>query len=141
MKPLPKPLAARSGAFAVATALVAVTLIALADPPVLTIAPTSTNQFLISITNASSVETYELYRTPVLNDEVYPWTLSATGALGQSNFVVSMGVERSGFWKAAVGTDWDSDSVPNWMDADPNNGAVGALSITILSPTNGMNLD
>lgn len=111
------------------------------DPPVLTIAPTGTNQFLISITNASAVTTYELYRTPVLNDATFPWTLSVTGALGQSNFIVSKSFENSGFWRASVGIDWDSDGILNWMDADPNNGSVGALSVTISSPTNGMSLD
>lgn len=111
------------------------------DQPVLTIAPTNASQFIISITNASNVATYELYRTPVLNDATYPWTLSVTGALGQSNFIVSKGLENSGFWRASVGTDWDSDGIPNWLDADPNNSGIGALSISITSPTNGTNID
>lgn len=111
------------------------------DPPVLTIAPAGTNQFLISITNASAVATYELYRTPVLNDMVYPWTLSVTGALGQSNFIVSKGLDSSGFWRASVGTDWDGDGIPNWLDGDPNNSGIGVLSVTIASPANGTNID
>ena len=116
---------------------------ALADaPPVLTIAPLGSNQFLlISITNASASSTNELYHAPVLNDVVYPWTLSVTGALGQSNFIVSMGVEPTGFWRAAEGGDWDSDGIPNWLDADPNNAAIGVLSVTITSPGNGANID
>jgi hypothetical protein len=111
------------------------------DQPVLTIAPTGTNQFLISITNASGSATYELYRTPVLNDAAYPWTLSVTGAVGQSNFIVTKGSEPTGFWKASEGSDWDFDGIPNWMDADPNNGSVGVLSVTIVSPANGSNVD
>jgi len=110
------------------------------DPPVLTITPSGTN-FLISITNASPGSTYELYRTPVLNDAAYPWTLSVTGAVGQSNFIVSKGVEPSGFWRASEGSDWDGDGIPNWLDADPNNSGVGVLSVTIVSPANGSNVD
>lgn len=109
--------------------------------PVLTIAPTGTNQFLISVTNASPAATYELYHTPVLGDVVNPWTLSVTGALGQSNFIVSKTLEASGFWRASVGTDWDGDGIPNWLDGDPNNSGIGALSVTITSPTTGTNVD
>lgn len=107
----------------------------------LTIAPTGTNQFLISITNAAAGATYELYRTPLLNNPTYPWTLSVTGALGQSNFCVGKGLDSSGFWRASVGTDWDGDGIPNWLDGDPNNSGIGVLSVTISSPTSGTNID
>jgi hypothetical protein len=146
MKSFTKQWAVRPGIWSLATSLAIGLLVIISstradDPPVLTIAPSGTNQFLISITNASSAQTYELYRTPVLGSEIYPWTLSVTGALGQSNFTVVMGAEQTGFWRASVGTDWDGDGIPNWMDADPNNTGAGALTVTIDSPTNGFNFN
>jgi hypothetical protein len=103
--------------------------------PVLTIAPTGTNQFLIKITNAAPGVSYDLYRTPLLNNLFYPWSLSVTGALGQSNYTISMGSDPSGFWRAIVG--WSSNGVPSWMEANPSDPSLGALAITIDSPTNG----
>lgn len=125
-----------------AAALIASLCVLRADEPqpVLTIAPTGTNQLLISITNSYGTNTYELYRTPILNEEVYPWTLNAIGTAGQSNFVVNIGPENTGFWRAAIGTDWDGDGIPNAIDANPNDSGIGILTVTILSPTNGMKL-
>ena len=122
-----------SGLVIVVTALTALSQTA----PVLTIAPTGTNQFLISITNGDSLLNYEIYRTPVLVDPNFPWTLEIEGLVGQTNFTVDMGDDPSGFFRADVGIDADGDGVPNYMDGDPNNPAVGALTITIVSPLNG----
>jgi hypothetical protein len=105
--------------------------------PVLSVTPTGTNQFLITITNAVGSAAYDIYKTPMLNDPGYPWSLSVTGSLGQSNFTVSAGLEPNVFFRAIVGSDWDGDSVPNWMDANANDPTVGALTVTINSPTNG----
>jgi hypothetical protein len=107
-------------------------------PPVLTIAPINPSQFQITITNAVATTNYEIYRTPVLNDPEFPWTLHIIGAVGQSNFTVDMGVLEAGFFRAALGSDWDSDGVANFQDADPADPTIGILSLTIDSPTNGM---
>jgi hypothetical protein len=105
--------------------------------PVLIMTPTGTNQFLIVITNGASYANYELFHTPLLGDPAYPWTLQVEGTLGQTNFSVNMGMMLSGYFKAAVGNDWDGDGVLNSMDGNPSDANVGALSITIDSPTNG----
>jgi len=108
-----------------------------AEPPFLTIAPGSEGQIQIAITNAVATTNYEIYRTPRLEDPNHPWTLHLIGDVGQSNFTADMGVENSGFFKAAIGSDFDHDGVPNFQDANPYDAAIGILSITIDSPTNG----
>lgn len=140
MKPLTKPWLARAETWGGIAALATGTLIALADvpQPVLTIAPTGSNQFLISITNGVTNVNYEIYRTPVLGDEVnYPFTLHLIGILGQTNFIIDMGLEPSGFVLAGIGSDWDSDGIENYRDANPNDPSVGVLSVIIDSPTSG----
>lgn len=108
--------------------------------PGLTIAVSGTN-LLIMITNGSSTVNYELYRTPVLgDDEHYPFTDPLVGTLGQTSFVAQFGIETRGYFRATVGSDFDSDGIPNTIDGQPNNAAVGALTITIDSPTNGANI-
>ena len=79
--------------------------------------------------------TYDLYRTTLINNEFYPWSLSVTGAIGQSNYIVSTGTDPSGFWRAVV--DSATNGVPIWMEANPSDPSLGALAITIDSPTNG----
>jgi hypothetical protein len=116
---------------------------ALADPPppVLTISGVGSNQYSISIINADSTTNYELYATPFLSNSNYPWLLTIDGAIGQSNFVVNAGTWKAQFYRAAIGSDWDRDGVPNWQDADPIDSAIGILSITIDSPVNGTTLN
>ena len=109
--------------------------------PVLTVIPTGTNQFRITITNAVASTNYEIYRTPLLGNEAYPFTLHVVGTVGQSNFIVDMGIETEGWFKAGIGSDWDLDGVENSKDAQPSNPAVSNLVITIDSPTNGANLN
>jgi hypothetical protein len=105
--------------------------------PFLIIAPTGTNQFLITITNAVSGNTYDIYTTPVLGDTVnYPWTAAAIGASGQTNFTVNMGPYSTGFFRAVV----DTNGIPLWEAADPNNPGAGILAVFIDSPANGGNL-
>jgi hypothetical protein len=140
MKPLTKHWAARPETWGAFVALATGTIIALADvpQPVLTITPTNTNQFLLTITNGVTNINYEIYKTPLLGDEAnYPFTLHLIGELGQTNFTVNMGPETTGWWRAGIGLDWDSDSVPNAIDGNPHASNVGALSVTIDSPTSG----
>jgi hypothetical protein len=105
--------------------------------PFLIIAPTGTNQLLITITNAVSGNTYDIYTTPVLGDTVnYPWTAAVIGTSGQTNFTVNMGPYSTGFFRAVV----DTNGVPLWEAADPNNPGAGILAVFIDSPANGGNL-
>jgi hypothetical protein len=102
--------------------------------PILTATPTGTNQLLITITNGVSTVSYDLYTTPVLGDPVgYPWTAAVVGTNGQTNFTVNMGPYQTGFFRAVV----DTNGVPIWAAADPNNPGAGILAVFIDSPTNG----
>jgi hypothetical protein len=106
--------------------------------PVLTIASLGTNQFSITITNGMSGGNYELWWTPVLNNTIdYPWTAAAVGTMGQTNFTLNMGVYQTGFFRALQ----DTNSIPLWEAADPNNQATGILNVWIDSPTNGATLN
>jgi len=112
--------------------------IAQVPQPGLAVGLNSTNQLLIVITNGVSTVNYEIYRTSILGDDAnYPFTLHLIGNQGQTSFVANFGVDTLAFFRAGVGSDWDSDGVPNALDAQPNNSSVGALTITIDSPTNG----
>ena len=116
-------------------AVVAVALTALSQTaPVLTITSLGTNQFSISFTNNGG--TYDLQTTPVLANSDYPWTWAAIGTPGQTNFVVSS-VYDTGFYRAIL----DTNSVPLWEAADPNNPSLGPLTIYIDSPANGSTLN
>jgi hypothetical protein len=106
--------------------------------PGLTVALSSTNQLQIVITNGSSLVNYEIYRTPVLGDDLtYPFLLHIIGNQGQTSFVASFGIETRGWFRAAVGSDWDGDGILNYLDAQPSSTNVGILSITIDSPLHG----
>jgi hypothetical protein len=122
------------GIFGGGLVVVVTALTALSQPaPVLTITPLGTNQLLITITNAGAAN-YELWTTPVLADQNYPWTLCSTGALGQSNFTINAGPYPAGFYRALL----DTNAIPLWEAADPNNPSLGILAVTIDNPTNGM---
>jgi hypothetical protein len=108
------------------------------NEPVLTITPTGTNHYQIVITNGTNTGKYELYHRALLVNPAYPWTLISVGTAGQTNWTVDGGPNGLGFFMVGVGNDWDSDGVPNSQDANPTNANIGALSITIDSPTNGM---
>ena len=113
------------GLVVVATALTAWSQTA----PVLTITPLGTNLYSITFTNTDS--TYDLQQTPVLANPDYEWTWAAVGSPGQTNFIVT-GVYETGFYRAIL----DTNSVPLWKLADPNNPSLGILAVTIDSPTN-----
>lgn len=103
--------------------------------PGLTIAPAGTNQLLLTITNAvTDVGSYEVWTTPVLGDEIdYPWIMAAAGTNGVTNFTVNIGPYDSGFFRAVL----DTNSIPLWELADPNNPSSGIFTVTIDSPANG----
>jgi hypothetical protein len=101
--------------------------------PVLTITPAVSNQMVISITNGVSTANYDLYWTPVLANPAYPWKAAVIGSTGQTNFTVSMGVWQNQFYRVVV----DTNSVPIWEAADPNNPSAGILAVFIDSPVNG----
>jgi hypothetical protein len=113
----------------VATALTALSQTA----PVLTITPLGTNQFSITITNNIGTATYDLLWTPALANPDYPWTWAAVGSPGQTNYQFNMGVYQTGFFQTIL----DTNSVPLWEAADPNNPGAGILSVFIDSPANG----
>jgi len=103
-------------------------------PPVLTITPAVSNQFIITITNGISTVNYDLYWIPALANSSVSWQAVTNGGTGQTNFTVSMGVWQSQFFQAVVDTNF------LYQAADPNNPALGALAVFIDSPTNGSNL-
>ncbi|HEV2318125.1 MAG TPA: hypothetical protein VGV18_00130 [Verrucomicrobiae bacterium] len=108
--------------------------LAQSTPPVLTITPLGTNQYSISITNNIGMTTYDLQWTPVLANANYPWTWAAPGTAGQTNYLVNMnGVSDTGFFRTLL----DTNAIPLWEAADPNNPALGILTVTIDSPANG----
>jgi hypothetical protein len=89
--------------------------------PYLTIAPTGTNQFLLTVFNSTSPAIYEIWWTPALANPDYPWQQLFIGASGQTNFPVG-NLYPAGFFRAI----WDTNGVP-----------TSGLTITILSPLNG----
>ena len=99
--------------------------------PYLTIAPAGTNQFLITVINNTNPINYELWYTPVLANPA--WTDVTNGVSGQTNFIVNIGPFPTGFYRAI----WDTNTVPLWEAADPNNPGAGILAVFIDSPTNG----
>lgn len=115
-------------AIVVATALTAFSQSA----PVLTIAPLGTNQFSITVTNGYSGADYDLLWTPVLANPDYPWMYAVVGTTGQTNFLLNMGDYQVGFFRAQL----DTNSIPFWEAADPNNPSAGILAVFIDNPTN-----
>lgn len=99
---------------------------------------TSTN-FSLTITNGYSTNYYEIYLYDVLEEDALS-IRTVPGTLGQTNFTIDTEGRPWLFYKAAVDNDWDDDGIVNIHDADPNNSAIGALTITIETPLNGANL-
>jgi hypothetical protein len=100
--------------------------------PVLTIKPQGTNEFFIGFTNNIGAASYDLLWTPSLAGPDYSWQWKAIGTPGQTNFLVT-GVYSTEFYTAIL----DTNSVPLWKAADPDNPAAGILTVTIDSPANG----
>jgi len=101
--------------------------------PVLAITSTASNLMTITITNGVTNGVYDLYSTPVLANAAFPWKAVAIGTNGQTNFTVNMGIFQTGFYRAVV----DTNGVPIWEIADPNNPGAGILAVFIDSPANG----
>lgn len=120
---------------------VGIVLLANAQQPVLKISNLSNNQFLIEVTNAISTTNYTIYWTPALDDPDYPWVALTNNNVGESNFLVNATGWDVGFFKVLIGTDFDGDGWPEWLDAQPQNPAVGILRVTIDSPTNTFNFN
>ena len=90
---------------------------------------------LLTLTNIDSSISYDiLYSATLATNAV--WNIVSTGVIGQVDFTVPLWPGPA-FFRGAEGGDWDGDGIPNWMDADPRSTNVGALTITIDSPTNG----
>ncbi len=102
--------------------------------PVLKVAATGTNQFEVTVTNGVAGARYELWWTPALNDSFYPWQMIGLGDPGQTNLGVDVGLWPVGFFQVGVGTNYNG--VWDYQLADPYDPSLGALSITIDSPTN-----
>jgi hypothetical protein len=98
----------------------------------------ATNVFLTLTNNDPSIG-YDIYFAPTLSAPV-DWNIIATGVVGQATFTVPMTVWQ-GYYRGAIGGDWDGDGVPNWMDADPLNPNIGALQVIIYSPANGSTIN
>ena len=105
-------------------------------PPILTVAQTNGTQLLITITNPKNPQNYELLSTPILANSSYPWTPIAVGTTGQTNFTVNMGPYFAGFFRALQ----DTNAIPFWQAADPNNQATGVLTVYIDNPANATQL-
>jgi hypothetical protein len=116
----------------VATVIVAVKTFAQIPPPVLAITPLGTNTYSIAIANGVPATTYGIYWTPVLGNADYPWGV-LVGTNGQTNFMLNMGQYDSGFFMGAVNT----NGIPPWELANPDDPGLGILSVTIDSPANG----
>lgn len=101
--------------------------------PYLTVAPTGTNQLLITVINNTDPVNYELWWTPSLANPASPWSAVEIGTTGQTNFIVNIGTYPTGFYMAI----WDTNGIPLWEAADPNNPGAGVLTIFIDSPANG----
>jgi hypothetical protein len=116
----------------VATVIVAVKTLAQIPPPVLAITPLGTNTYSIAIANGVPATTYGIYWTPVLGNADYPWMV-LVGTNGQTNFMLNMEQYDSGFFMGAVNT----NGIPPWELANPDDPGLGILSVTIDSPANG----
>jgi hypothetical protein len=99
--------------------------------PFLTISSTGTNTVLITVWNNLGATNYDIWTTPVLIDPI--WTLATNGLPGQTNFVLNLGAYYTGFYQAVL----DTNAIPTWEAADPNNPGAGILTVYIDSPTNG----
>ena len=113
--------------------------------PGLTVAVTATNQSFVktTVTNAPSGAQYELQRVNDLNQVLDPgfvWPTAELGVIGQTNFVMGIGIFEFGFFRILGCIDCDGDGVPNWQDGNPFDTNVLGLTITIDSPINGANV-
>ena len=90
--------------------------------PYLTIAPSGTNAFSITVFNTNSA-TYYLEMTPVLANPDYPWQIIANGTPGQTNFAVNAGPFVNEFFRVLMATDNPGQGIAVFIDS-PANGAT-----------------
>ena len=114
---------------AVATILTAISQ----TVPVMTIAPSGTNQYSITFTNNIGTLDYDLMWTPVLANPNYPWTFAAIGTPGETNFILNTPSSQTGFFRAVL----DTNAVPLWEAANPGNPTSSILQVYIYGPSNG----
>jgi hypothetical protein len=101
----------------------------------------SSNQVLITVTNGSPTNYYELLVQYELRDgSGGPWDEVIPGNIGVTNFYVTNAPQFMSFFRALACDDCDNDGVLNTQDANPFSTNVGLLTITIQSPANGANL-
>jgi hypothetical protein len=101
----------------------------------------SSNQMLITITNGTATNYYELLVQYELKDGAGgPWDEVIPGNIGVTNFLVPTSPRFMSFFRALDCADCDNDGVPNTQDGNPFSTNVGLLTITIQSPANGANL-
>lgn len=118
-----------------------IAVIAQAQQPILKISNLGGNQFSILVTNGISTTNYTLFWVPALSTPGYDWQMLTIGNVGESNFTINAGEWNSLFFKAMLGSDFDGDGVPESHDAQPQNPAIGILTLTIDSPTSGLNFN
>ena len=100
--------------------------------PYLTIAPTN-GMFLLTVFNDQGPANYAIWSTPVLSGPECIWQVIDAGNTGVTNFFEPATQFSTGFYRA----EWDTNAVPSWIAADPNNPAAGPLAVFIDTPTNG----
>jgi len=119
------------------TGALALAITALAQTaPVLKIAPSGTNQYSVTITNAIGTADYDLLWIPVLANTNYLWTYAAIGVPGGTNFILDANPYPATFFRAIL----DTNTPPLWEQSDPQNPPSPLLKVTILNPANGANL-
>jgi hypothetical protein len=76
---------------------------------------------------------YGIYRTTDIGSPQWIWL-----GVGYTcnTYVFTNQPMGTAFYRTGI-SDTDGDGVPDWIDADPNDPTIGALTITIDSPTNG----
>ena len=125
----------------IASIAAGIALLANAQQPVLKISNLGSNQFSVLVTNGLVATNYTLFWVPALSTPGYDWQVLTIGNIGESNFTVNAGEWNSLFFKVMLGSDFDGDGVPESQDAQPQNPAVGILTLTIDGPTNGFNFN
>jgi len=127
---------ALAGGLLAATA--GVGLVSAQTAPGLAIVQMATNQISVTVTNGISTDSYELWWTPSIGDTAdYPWTTAAVGAIGQTNFILPNWEYSTVFFRGLL----DTNAIPLWEAANPNNPGTNILKITIASPANGSSLN
>lgn len=110
-----------------------------APQPVLSISSLGNSQFSIVVTNGVVNTNYELQWTSELANTNLPFQSIEIGNLGQTNFSIDTTGWPIGFFRVKL--EQVFNGIPDYEWADPNNPSLGALTITIDSPTNGMNFN